>query len=181
MNEERLENENILKLVVRMALPAMLTMAFQALYNAFDSLFIARYSSHEFASISITQPVINIALAISAGIGSGMAGCISRYLGQRNRGRAENVLKSALITSISFSVILGLFALIFSKGFVASFTNDLLAISIGATYLKIISICLPFVFISTLLASLFNSHSLSLYAMIVQSSGAILNIILGLL
>ncbi len=102
MNEERLGRENILKLVVRMALPAMLTMAFQALYNAFDSLFIARYSSHAFASISITQPIINISLSISAGIGAGMAGCISRYLGQRNKSSAENVLKSAAAVKLHF-------------------------------------------------------------------------------
>lgn len=178
MNEERLGSENILKLVVRMALPAMLTMAFQALYNAFDSLFIARYSSHAFASISITQPIINISLAISAGLGAGMAGCISRYLGQKNKSSAENVFKSALITSTFFAFLLGIFALIFSGGFIASFTNDKAAISIGCEYLKIISICFPFVFISTLLAALFNSHSLSLYAMLIQSSGAVLNIIL---
>ena len=178
MNEERLGNENILKLVVRMALPAMLTMAFQALYNAFDSLFIARYSSHAFASISITQPVINISLAISAGLGAGMAGCISRYLGQRNKKSAEDGFKTALLSALLIAILIALLSLLFSNSFVASFTSDALAIKLGSSYLKIISICFPFVFVSTIIASLFNSHSLSLYAMLIQSSGAILNIIL---
>lgn len=178
MNEERLGNENILKLVVRMALPAMLTMAFQALYNAFDSLFIARYSSHAFASISITQPVINISLAISAGLGAGMAGCISRYLGQRNKKSAEDGFKTALLSALSIAILIALLSLLFSNSFVASFTSDALAIELGSSYLNIISICFPFVFLSTIIASLFNSHSLSLYAMLIQSSGAILNIIL---
>lgn len=178
MNEERLGNENILTLVVRMALPAMLTMAFQALYNAFDSLFIARYSSHAFASISITHPIINISLALCSGFGAGMGGCISRHLGQKDKKSAENTFKTAFLCVIAIACTIALLSLILAKVFVKCFTTDTQAISLGSNYLQIIALGFPLIYISTLFASLFNSHSLPLYAMIIQSSGAVANIIL---
>ena len=178
MREERLGNENILKLVVAMALPAMMTMAFQALYNAFDSIFISRWSSFDFAAISITQPVISISLAIGTGVATGMGALVSRYLGAGERRRGSAAMYAGLIMLSFLALLLTLLPLIFSKAFMAAFTSDGNGIFQGASYLRIVALAFPFAFSAFFFSFAFSSHAHSAHAMVIQSIGAVLNIIL---
>ncbi|MGN0906979.1 MAG: MATE family efflux transporter [Bullifex sp.] len=178
MREERLGSENILKLVIAMALPAMLTMAFQALYNAFDSIFIARWSSFDFAAISITQPVISISLAVGTGMATGMGALVSRYLGSGEKNRASAAMHAALVLASVTSVFLMLLSFSGSSLFVSSFTDDPEGIATGSAYLRVIAPAFPFAFAAALFSFSFSSHARPALAMVIQSAGALLNIIL---
>ena len=55
------------KLLVTMALPIMISMLVQALYNVVDSIFVGQYSENAFAAVSLAFPVQMLIIAVAVG------------------------------------------------------------------------------------------------------------------
>lgn len=174
----RLGRENMVTLVIRMAVPIMLSMALQAVYNIADSLFLSRYSLSAFAGVSVIQPFTQIIIAIAIGLGTGLAGVLSNSLGRKDEKSAFSSIHSAtylaLVVSIFFLVVME----VFSSPFVHFFVDDRDTYIAGNEYLRLFALGLPFVFLMNNFASILQSHSQSRQAMMVQSSGCLVNIIL---
>ncbi|MCR5731862.1 MAG: MATE family efflux transporter [Sphaerochaetaceae bacterium] len=174
----RLGRENMVSLVIRMALPIMLSMALQAVYNIADSLFISRYSLSAFAGVSVIQPFSQIVISIAVGLAAGLSGVLSNSLGRRDDKRAFDSIRSAKIIAIYISFIFLFLMEILSTPFVYFFVKEEVAYNSGVEYLRIFSLGLPLLFIMNILSSILQSHSRSRDAMLVQSSGCIVNIVL---
>lgn len=69
------------KLVPKVAVPIMISMLVQALYNVVDGIFVARYSADAFTAVSLVFPVQMLMIAVSTGLGVGINSLISRRLG----------------------------------------------------------------------------------------------------
>lgn len=178
MNEKKLGEMKIVPLVISMALPVMLSMAFQAIYNIADSLFISRYRTTAFAGVSIIQPITLLQIALANGISTGCGSLLSRCLGAEDRKGAELTIGTALsISLISIAVLLPC-TIIFSRPFVSSFTAEKEAVRAGIQYLNIFALGLPALFCSLLISFILQSHGKSKEAMLVQASGAVINILM---
>ena len=81
------------KLLLSMALPMVVSMLVQALYNIVDSVFVAQLSENALTAVSMAFPVQNLMIGLATGIGVGMNAFVSKNLGQHNQ---EGVNKSAL-------------------------------------------------------------------------------------
>ena len=81
VSHERLGTEPIKNLLFKMALPSVIAMIMQALYNSVDSMFVAKISSESLAAVTLAFPVTMIIGAMSTGIGVGINSSISRSLG----------------------------------------------------------------------------------------------------
>ena len=66
------------KLVPKVAVPIMISMLVQALYNVVDGIFVARYSADAFTAVSLVFPVQMLMIAVSTGLGVGINSLISR-------------------------------------------------------------------------------------------------------
>ena len=98
----------IKKLLLTMAIPLMLSLVVQSLYNIVDSIFVARLSERALTATSLAYPVQILMIALSVGTGVGINALISRLLGA---GRRDEVGKAAatgivlaLISSALFMV-----------------------------------------------------------------------------
>ena len=133
----RLGRENMVTLVIRMAVPIMLSMALQAVYNIADSLFLSRYSLSAFAGVSVIQPFTQIIIAIAIGLGTGLAGVLSNSLGRKDDESAFSSVHSAtylaLVVSIFFLVVME----VFSSPFVHFFVDDRDTYIAGNEYLRL--------------------------------------------
>ena len=73
------------KLIFNMALPLIISMLIQALYNIVDSIFVSRISEDALTAVSLAFPIQNLMIAFATGTGVGMNALLSRRLGEKNR------------------------------------------------------------------------------------------------
>ena len=83
-------------LIFSMALPAMLSMIINALYNIVDSIFVAQYSQSALAAVSLVFPLQTLVVAIGVGTGVGVNSLISRRLGEKRQLHADSRRSTAL-------------------------------------------------------------------------------------
>jgi len=72
------------KLLINMAVPMMLSMLVQALYNVVDSIFVSRISEDALTAVSLAFPVQNLLIALGTGTGVGINALLSKSLGEKN-------------------------------------------------------------------------------------------------
>ena len=166
------------RLVVTMSLPIMLSMLISAVYNLVDSVYVAQYSDEAFLALSYAYPIQMLLVAFCSGIGVGFSAIFSRRLGRETRNRL--LLRSA--TGFSFTDSAGsssfFFALTGGRPLPAPLHRGPLRRPAGAQYLLIccglsIGTCMQF-----LTERILQAMGRPAGFMIVQGSGAILNLIL---
>ena len=77
-------------LIFSMALPAMISMIINALYNIVDSIFVAKYSQDALAAVSLVYPLQMLVVAIGVGTGVGVNSLIARRLGEKRQKHADS-------------------------------------------------------------------------------------------
>ena len=171
------------RLLLSMAVPMMLSMMVQALYNVVDSIFVAQLSEDALTAVSLAFPVQNIMIAIAVGVGVGVSALISRMLGMGEQEQADcYAMQGYLLAFISIAVfiVIGLFlAEPFATGQVDMTAENGMIICDGcAEYLRIVCVGGAGLFIVCLEEKLFSATGKTIYTMALQMSGAVINIIL---
>ena len=173
--EQSIKKENkmgtmpVNKLLLSMALPMIVSMLVQALYNIVDSIFVAQLSENALTAVSMAFPIQNLMIGMATGIGVGMNAFVSKNLGQHNQ---EGVNKSALH---GIFLCIGLFVV---NKFMKTQTNIAEIVDSGTTYLRIVCICSFGIFTQVSFERLLQSTGKTLLSMTTQLTGAIINIIL---
>ena len=93
MKENKMGTMPVNKLLINMALPMMISMLVQALYNIVDSIFVARISEEALTAVSMAFPMQNLMIGVAGGVGVGTNALLSRALGE---GRHEEADKMAV-------------------------------------------------------------------------------------
>ena len=88
------------KLVLNMALPIMLSMLVQALYNIVDSVFVAQVNEQSLTAVSLAFAAQNLMIGIATGTGVGVNALLSRALGEKNNVRANRVAEHGLLLAL---------------------------------------------------------------------------------
>ena len=165
-------------LIFSMALPAMVSMIINALYNIVDSIFVAQYSQSELAAVSLVFPLQTLVVAIGVGTGVGVNSLISRRLGEKRQLHAD----SAAEHGIALSVIGGIVFLVLGFGLSGVFVNAFGAteeVSVQAVQYSHIAVGLSiFVMISMMCEKVQQSTGNMIIPMLQGLTGAIVNIIL---
>lgn len=178
VQENKMGVKPIPTLVLSMSFPIMLSMLVQALYNIVDSMFVSHYSQQALTAVTLAFPMQNLLIAVSVGTSVGVNSLLSRKLGAKDISAARKAAGNGLTLSViswGFFALIGLFL---SKTFVEFFSNDTELIAMGNQY---ISICLIFslgLFIDITCERILQGTGDTFHPMIIQSTGAIVNIIL---
>ena len=80
-----MKEKKILPLVLSMALPMVVSMAVNSLYNIIDSYFIAKLSEDAMTALSLVFPAQNIITSVAVGFGVGINAAIAFSSVQRNK------------------------------------------------------------------------------------------------
>ena len=75
MKENKMGIMPVNKLLINMALPMMISMLVQALYNIVDSIFVARISEEALTAVSMAFPMQNLMIGVAGGVGGFRASC----------------------------------------------------------------------------------------------------------
>lgn len=100
MNETFMKEKPVLPLLLSMALPNVVSMLVNSLYNIVDSLFVARISEDAMTALSLVFPIQNFSNAIAIGFGIGINAMIALYLGAGDREKAEIAATHGLCSAL---------------------------------------------------------------------------------
>ncbi len=167
------------QLIISMSLPMMISMLVQALYNVVDSIFVSRIGDHVSALTAVTLafPMQNLMIALGSGTGVGINALLSRSLGEKRFDRSDSAANTGLfLTFFNFLafLIIGIF---FAGPFIMTQTNNAEIAQYGTTYLRIICCLSAGIFFQITFERLLQSTGKTLYSMISQATGAVVNII----
>ena len=101
MDQTYMKEQPVLKLILSMALPMVLSMMVSSLYNIVDSFFVAQISEASMTALSLVYPIQNLVNALAIGFGVGLNAAISFYLGSERRDRASAAAVHGLALSKS--------------------------------------------------------------------------------
>ena len=166
------------KLLISMSLPMILSMLIQALYNVVDSMFVAQLSEDALTAVSLTFPVQNLIIAISVGTGVGINALLSRNLGEHRFEEANAVARNGIFITWISSIIFAIIGVLSSHLFFITQTDNQTIIKYGTTYMFIITLFSIGCFMQITLERLLQATGKTIYNMITQGTGAVINIIL---
>ena len=166
------------KLLITMSLPMMISMLVQALYNIVDSMFVAQLSEDALTAVYLAFPVQTLMIAVSAGTGVGINALLSRNLGEEDYESANNAAKNGLFLAFVSYVLFAVIGGLGSRLFFVMQTDNPVIIKYGTQYMMIITLCSIGIFLQITFERLLQSTGKTIYNMITQGTGAIINIIL---
>ena len=140
ISHEKLGREPVNKLLFQMALPSVVAMIMQALYNSVDSMFVAKISSESLAAVTLAFPVTMIIGAMSTGIGVGINSSISRNLGADDVESAGKAATNGIMLGLGAVVIMIAFGLLGTNWYLRLYTDDQEVIAAGVTYIRTVSL-----------------------------------------
>lgn len=135
--ENKMGTMPIPPLLAGMAVPIMISMLVQALYNVVDSIFVARLSQDALNAVSLAFPLQNLMIAVGGGTGVGMNALLSRSLGEKNQDMADRAANTGIFLTICSGVIFGIFGLLFSRLFFLAQTDIQAIVDYGTAYATI--------------------------------------------
>mgnify|MGYP000665372411 CR=1 FL=1 len=166
------------KLLLSMAVPMMISMLVQALYNIVDSIFVSRICEDALTAVSMAFPLQNIIISIAVGFGVGINALLSRALGQKNAERVNQVAVNGLLLALLSYLLVLVAGLVGIRAYMRAQTDIESIVEYGITYLNICVLCSFGVFCEITFERFLQATGRTIYSMVTQLVGAITNIIL---
>lgn len=179
--EEKHENKMgvlpVNRLLVSMSVPMMLSMLVQALYNIVDSIFVSRVSENALNAVSLAFPVQSLMIAVATGTGVGINALLSKSLGQKDFDRANRCAVNGIFLCLCSTAIFAVLGAVFARTFFLLQTDVPEIVDGGTAYIRICTVVSFGLFIAITFERLLQSTGNTVYAMITQMVGAVINII----
>ncbi len=166
------------RLLLTLAVPMMLSMLVQALYNIVDSVYVSRVSEDCLSALSLAFPAQNIMIGLGTGTGVGVSTLVSRALGSKDEKLASRTAGTAVALGLVCWVLMALFGIFAADWFIRSQTNIESIRSYTDSYLRIVTIGSLFVYQEITVERLLQSTGQTRLSMWTQMAGAVTNIIL---
>ena len=166
------------KLLVNMALPMIISMLIQALYNIVDSIYVSQISESAVTALSLAFPIQNLQIGFAVGIGVGVNSLLSKSLGERNQEAANRAAGNGFFLMLIVTVAFMIFGFVGVRPYYEMQSAVEETVDGGIIYTAICCIGTLGVFVSILCERLLQATGRTVHTMITQSTGAIINIIL---
>ena len=181
-NKDYLITEKPSRALLIFSIPMIIGNLFQQAYTIVDSAIVGRYVGETaLAAVGASYALTSIFICIAIGGGIGASVIISHHFGGHNYGRMKTGIRTALLSFLFISLILGGIGLIFSQQIMEVLNTPADAIDIAVTYLNIYFLGLPFLFMYNILSSMFNALGESRIPLYLLIFSSVLNIFLDIL
>ena len=173
-----LTQSNIEPLIIKMAIPTIISMLTTSFYNMADTFFVSKINTQSTAAVGIVFSMMAIIQAIGFFFGHGSGNYISIKLGAKDTLEASKMAATGFLSAMIVGFIILIFGIIFINplAHILGSTNTILPYS--KIYMKYILIGAPYMTASIVLNNQLRLQGNALFAMIGLISGAIINIIL---
>ena len=178
MKENKMGTMPVGKLLVNMALPMIISMLVQALYNVVDSIYVAQISESAVTALSLAFPVQNIQIGLAVGIGVGINSLLSKSLGERNQEVVNKTAGNGLVLMLISTALLMAFGVFGVRPYYEIQSTMAETVEGGIAYTRICCLFVLGSFVQILCERLLQSTGRTVLSMVTQGVGAITNIIL---
>ena len=137
MDQTYMKEQSVLKLILSMALPMVLSMMVSSLYNIVDSFFIARISEDAMTALSLVYPVQNLVNAVMIGFGIGINAVISFYLGAQDKEMADRAATQGMLLGTIHGIGFMILGIVVMRPFLQMFTGNAQIVDYGVRYSRI--------------------------------------------
>ena len=134
LNNQFMKERPVFPLLVSMALPMVISMMVNALYNIVDSFFVARISEQAMTALSLVFPVQNLINAIAIGFGVGINALIALYSGAGEHAKADTAATHGMAFALLHGVVILAVSIPAMPAFLRLFTKDEAVVAMGAQY-----------------------------------------------
>ncbi len=178
LGENKMGTMPVGKLLFNMALPLVISMLVQALYNVVDSVYVAGYSESAVTALSLAFPIQNLQIGFASGIAVGVNSLLSKSLGEGDRENANRAAGNGIFLTVILILGFMLFGFFGAEAYYRIQPISEETARGGTEYTAICCIFTLGVFVQILGERLLQATGRTVYTMIAQSSGAVTNIIL---
>ena len=165
-------------LIVTMAVPIMISMVVQSMYNIVDSIFVARISEGALTAASLAYSAQMLQIAVAVGTGVGANALVSRCLSAKRQSDADEAAATGLVLTLLSSLVFVIWGLAGSRAFIAMFTDDAQILADGTAYLQICQVFSTGIFLATFYQRMLQATGRTVSSMLAQMAGALANLIL---
>lgn len=181
----QLGTEKISRLLLKFAVPSIVGLLVNALYNIVDQIFIGQgIGMLGNAATSVSFPLTTICTAVSLLFGIGGASRFNLEMGRRNNDNSENNKNAGKIAGNAISmlgicgVIIAMITLLFLEPLTLRFGASQTVLPYALSYIKIVALGLPFMIMASGASMLVRADGSPAYSMLCLLTGAVLNTIL---
>jgi putative MATE family efflux protein len=187
IKENKMGTMPVNRLIINIGLPMILSMLVQAFYNIVDSIFVARIQDTGSAGSAGTSALVAVGMAfpfqmllvaVGMGTGVGVNSLLSKALGEKDHETVEKAANNGIFLSIASAVLFFVIGKFFAGMLIRSQGGEGLALKYGTQYLSIVCMFSFGIFMQFIFERLLQSTGRTLFSMITQMTGAIINIIL---
>ena len=178
MNETFMKERPVFPLLVGMALPMVVSMAVNSLYNIVDSFFVSRISEDAMTALSLVFPVQNFINAVAIGFGVGINALIAFHLGAGEEHRANTAATRGLMFAAVHGIVLTVLSLCVMPPFLRMFTQSEPVVEMGVRYSNIAFAFSLIISIGISFEKIFQAVGRMKVTMAALIAGAVTNIIL---
>lgn len=179
MKKSDLGHDNINKLLLAFAIPCVISMLINSVYNIVDQIFIGKgVGTLGNAATNVIFPLVIIFNAVAGLIGNGAAANFSLKLGEGNNKEGASIIGGATTMSFIVAIVLSILSYIFLPKLVYFFGCTDSVYNYAIDYGRIIILGAPFMIIYSSLSQLIRADGNPGYSMVLLVVGAIINIVL---
>ena len=166
------------KLLVNMALPMIISMLVQAFYNIVDSVYVSQVSESAVTALSLAFPVQNMQIGFAVGVGVGVNALLSQSLGRKNQESVNWAAGQGVFLALVATALFMLFGFFGVRPYYTMQSTVAETVEGGIAYTSICCIFTVGIFIQVLCERLLQATGRAMQTMILQGTGAVINIIL---
>lgn len=178
MNNQAMASKPVFPLLMKMAIPPMISMLIQSMYNIIDSIFVAKLGEQALTAVSLAFPMQNLSLAFSVGLGVAINALIAINLGASDYKQVNRVASHGIFLTTIHSLLFVFIGLFLMRPFFQLFTSDPTVLEYAITYGSIVTTLTFGSIYHITIEKMFQATGNMIVPMLLQGIGAIVNIIL---
>lgn len=178
VRENKMGTMPVTGLLIGMSFPMMISMLVQALYNIVDSIFVAQVNEYAVRAVSLSFPIQTLMIGVAVGSSVGVNALLSRALGEKNYEKVNKVAGNGVFAIAVCYLLFLVVAFTVVKPFMYSQTDVQQVREYGVSYLTICCALSFGMFFQTIFEKMLQSTGKTIYTMLTQGTGAVINIIL---
>ncbi len=178
MNDSFMKEKPVFPLLVSMALPMVISMLVNSLYNIIDSFFVAKIGEEAMTALSLVYPIQNFVNAAAIGFGVGINALIALYLGAGDRENADRAATHGMLFAAVHGIVIMVGSIVIMPSFLRMFTEDDTVISFGIRYSTIVFCFSVIVMLELSFEKIFQAVGRMKVTMAALIAGCITNIVL---
>ena len=178
MNETFMKEKPVLPLMLSMALPMVLSMMVNSLYNIIDSFFVSQISEEAMTALSLVYPVQNFINAVGIGFGVGINAVIAFYLGAGDNRKADQAATQGLVLAVIHGIVMTVCCIAMMPAFLGMFTSSETVIELGIRYSVVAFAFTLIIIVGVTFEKIFQAVGNMKTTMISLMCGCITNIVL---